>query len=128
MLHAFAEWQRLFYSGEQIMAHGPLGIFLIYREISIGISCELFVKQLIHMKCQDLLYQKNKKEIKKYFKVSSAVVFICSCSRPHFEIFLFFFNEINQDYFLWKKKKHNRMSSATKFAWHFKGWIKKESV
>ena len=41
---------------------------------SLDISCELFAKQIIHMKCQDLFFcLKNKKSI---YKLSSTAVVI----------------------------------------------------
>ena len=37
-------------------------VFLISKKISLDISCELSVKQIIHLKCQDLFSVKNNKK------------------------------------------------------------------
>ena len=43
-----------------IAADDILILFLSFKKISLDISCESSAKQTIHMKCQDLLYNKKK--------------------------------------------------------------------
>ena len=52
--------------------------FYFSEEIRFDLSCELSVKQTIHMKCQELfsLNIKKKKKKKRHFKIPSAAVVI----------------------------------------------------
>ena len=60
---------------DKIVADSILNFFIFQRKTRLNISCELSVRQIIHMKCQALFSLKN---VKRNLKVSSAVVVISS--------------------------------------------------